>query len=323
MIIDAHGHLVPPTLLDTISQRSADFPSVQMQDHGGRPGFSFSGSKATRPVSPGLTDLSKRLDWMDEQGIDRQVVGGWLDMMGNQLPVGEGAAWARMINAHMIDAATAEPRFIPMAALPMQDGELAADVLREADGGGMRSAMIGTQPKGTGGVLDDPALDPFWQAADDLGTVLHIHPVFESGDDRVHDYGMTNAVGRVTDSLIAVSRLIYSGHVARFSNVKIVVGIGGAALPFVVGRLRRNFALHPELGDPDDALRRMYYDTVVHDPATLRFLIDTVGADRVMMGSDMPFPIGDPAPIDVINAAGLSPSDREAVLGGVAAGLFA
>ncbi len=80
--------------------------------------------------------------------------------------------------------------------------------------------MIGTQPKGVGGVLDDAALDPFWRAADELGGALFIHPVFESGDNRVHDYGMANAVGRITDTLIAVSRIIYSGHILRYRNAR-------------------------------------------------------------------------------------------------------
>src|SRR6185437_4389248 len=99
--------------------------------------------------------------------------------------------------------------------------------------------------------------------------------------------GMANAVGRITDTLIAMSRLIYAGHVTRFAKVKIIAGMGGAALPYVVGRLRRNYSLNKEkLGDPDAALAAMYYDTIVHDTRSLRFLADVVGADRVMMGSD-------------------------------------
>ena len=164
---------------------------------------------------------------------------------------------------------------MPLATVPLQDGTRAAEVLREAHAAGFKGTMIGTQPKGKGGVLDDPALNPFWDAADELGSIVFIHPVFESGDDRVHDYGMANAVGRITDTLIAMSRLIYAGHVARYANAKIVVGIGGAALPYVIGRLRRNYSLDKDkLGDPDAALAAIYYDTLVQDPSALRFLAD-------------------------------------------------
>jgi aminocarboxymuconate-semialdehyde decarboxylase len=212
---------------------------------------------------------------------------------------------------------------VPLATVPLQDGPRAAEVLREAHSAGFKGAMIGTQPKGKGGVLDDPTLVPFWEAADELGSVVFIHPVFESGDDRVHDYGMANAVGRITDTLIAMSRLIYSGHVTRYAQAKIVAGIGGAALPYVIGRLRRNYSLDKDkLGDPDAALAAMYYDTIVQDPRALRYLADIVGADRIMMGSDMPFPIGDLAPLKIVSETSFSDSERTAINGRLAQRLF-
>ena len=324
MIVDGHAHLVPPSLLESLRARAADFPSVRLIEEGASLAFSFAGAKPTRPVSAGLTDVGRRLAWMDENGIDRQVVGGWLDMFGYELPADEGAAWAREINAQLAEAGRdSGNRFVPLATVPLQDGGQAAEVLREAHGAGFRGAMIGTQPKGRGGVLDDDDLTPFWQAADELRSAVFIHPVFDAGDTRVNDYGMANAIGRITDTLIAVSRIIYSGHVERYANARIVVGIGGAALPYVLGRLRRNHALHPEdMADPDKALSLLHYDTLVHDAAALRLLLDTVGHERVMLGSDMPFPIGDPAPRDILGAAGLSGAAREAVEGGVAARLL-
>jgi aminocarboxymuconate-semialdehyde decarboxylase len=133
---------------------------------------------------------------------------------------------------------------------------------------------------------------------------------------------MANAVGRITDTLIAVSRLIYAGHVKRFANAKILIGIGGAGLPYVLGRLMRNASLDDSLGDPREALSMMYYDTLLHDPAALRLLLDTVGADRVMLGSDMPFPIGDPTPRAILDGAGVSAADRDLIESGVASSLL-
>jgi aminocarboxymuconate-semialdehyde decarboxylase len=320
MVIDCHAHFVPPSLLEAIRQQPAAFPSLRLSDDGG---FSFSGGKPTRPVSKPLSDLGARLKWMDEQKIDRQVVGGWLDMFGYELPADEGARWSRLANAHLLAAAKAEPRLIPLATVPLQDGGRAAAVLREAHAAGFTGAMIGTQPKGVGGVLDDPSLEPFWRAADELGSALFIHPVFESGDKRVHDYGMANAVGRITDTLIAVSRIIYSGHILRYRNAKVIAGIGGAALPFVVGRLRRNYALDRDnLGNPDASLAALYYDTLVHDPKVLRFLADQVGPERIMLGSDMPFPIGDLQPAKVIAQSGFSAAETASMTGGLAEKLF-
>ena len=323
MIIDCHAHLVPPSLLEAIRFQAASFPSVRLIEEGSSLGFSFAGNKPTRPVSKPLTDLAGRLKWMDEQRIERQVVAGWLDMYANEIPAVEGANWSRLINTHLMQAAKAEPRFIPLATVPLQDGKLAAEVLREAHAAGFKGVMIGTQPKGKGGVLDDPSLNPFWEAANELGSIVSVHPVFESGDDRVHDYGMANAVGRVTDTMIAMSRLIYSGHITRYSKMKMLAVVGGAALPYIIGRLRTNYALDKaKLSDPDAALAAMYYDTIVQDPRALRYLADIVGAERIMMGSDMPFPIGDLAPAKIVAETSFSDAERTAINGGLAQRLF-
>lgn len=322
MIIDCHAHLVPSALIQAIGDNAGDYPDLKLVEHGDAFGFSFAGGKATRPVSKPLSDADGRIKWMDEQKIERQVCGGWLDLFGYELPAEQGVRWSRLINDHLMLVANENPRFIPLATVPLQDGASAAVILREAHAAGFKGAMIGTQPKGVGGLLDDPSLDPFWQAADELGSALFIHPVFESGDDRVHDYGMANAVGRITDTLIAVSRIIYSGHILKYKRAKVIVGIGGAALPFVIGRLRRNWSLDQKLGNPDESLAALYYDTIVQDPAVLRFLADKVGCERIMMGSDMPFPIGDFTPMDVVKEAGFSKSETAKMNGGLAETLF-
>ena len=228
-----------------------------------------------------------------------------------------------MINQHLKEFCAQNDRFLPLASLPMQDGNAAAAVLDVAHQDGFKGAMIGTQPKGKGGVLDDPDLTPFWESAHRNGSVLFIHPVFDSGDERVNDYGMNNAIGRITDTLISISRIIYSGHIETYHNAKIVIGIGGSALPYVVGRMMRNYDLHKDtLANPSNALSMLYYDTLLHDPAALAFLIDAVGVDRVMMGSDMPFPIGDRAPRALLDHLSLDPADRATLETGVARKLF-
>jgi aminocarboxymuconate-semialdehyde decarboxylase len=322
MIIDSHAHLVPPSLLEAVRKDAARFPSVRATEQEGSLSFAFAGGKSTRPVSKPLADIAGRVAWMEKNGIDRQVVGGWVDMFGYELPAAEGTAWAELINTHLAAAAKAQARFVPLATVPLQDGAAAAAVLRSTLSAGFPGVMIGTLPRGVGSVLDAPDLEPFWQAADDTGAVVHIHPSFDAGDARVNDYGLANAVGRITDALIAASRLICAGHVARYANAKLVVPMGAAGLPFMLGRLARNHAIAKGLGDPADALRRIYVDTILHDPRVLRFVIDMIGADRVMLGSDMSFPIGDTEPVKIVEAAGLSPADAASINGGLARRLF-
>ena len=205
----------------------------------------------------------------------------------------------------------------------MQNGKAAAKVLDSAHSSGFKGAMIGTQPKGKGGTLDDPDLQPFWESAHRNGSILFIHPVFDSGDERVNDFGMNNAVGRITDTLIAISRIIYSGHVETYHNAKIVIGIGGSALPFVIGRMMRNYELHKDqLADPSKALSLLYYDTLVHDPSALALLIKKVGVNRIMLGSDMPFPIGDPMPRNILDHVQLTTTERSMLETNVAKALF-
>jgi aminocarboxymuconate-semialdehyde decarboxylase len=126
MIIDCHAHLVPPALLDAIRGARADFPSIGVIEEGGSLAFSFSGHKPTRPVSKPLSDVGARLAWMDRNGIDRQVVGGWLDMFGYEIPAHEGAAWSRLINRELMALAAAEPRTGDGAAAKRNAGRAGA-----------------------------------------------------------------------------------------------------------------------------------------------------------------------------------------------------
>src|ERR1700759_5572570 len=119
MIIDCHAHIVPPALLDAIRSDKASFPSVKLIEEGGSLGFAFAGNKPTRPVSKPLSDIAGRLAWLDTNKIERQVVGGWLDMFGNELPAEEGLRWAQLINTELLAAAKAEPRFVPLASVPL------------------------------------------------------------------------------------------------------------------------------------------------------------------------------------------------------------
>jgi aminocarboxymuconate-semialdehyde decarboxylase len=259
---------------------------------------------------------------MSGQGLDHQVCGGWLDAFGYELPAAEGAAWSRFTNRHLAAAAREAGKITALCTVPLQDGALAAAVLGEAMDQGFAGAMIGTQPKGLGGNLDDPDLDPFWEVASALGAVIMIHPVFDLTDKRVLDYDMVNAVARLNDLTTAVSRMLFSGHFLKYPGMKFVVLTGGAALPYCLGRLMRNHENHPDYADPRAGFEKLYFDSLVFEPDVLEFLCQRVGAERIMLGSDWPFPIGDFKPADVVRKANISAGDRDAILGGTAAQLL-
>ena len=174
MIVDVHGHFVPSDFVAAIRKERARFTSVRLIEDGGKLALAFAGGKPSRPVMPGLSDMAGRLAWMSKQGIDRHVVGGWPDWFGYELPPAEGEAWCRLFNDTQLSAAQTEPRFVPLAMVPMQDGARAGAVLKAAVSAGFPGAMISTLPRGIGSVLDAPDLDPFWSAADATGAVVHI-----------------------------------------------------------------------------------------------------------------------------------------------------
>jgi aminocarboxymuconate-semialdehyde decarboxylase len=286
------------------------------------PRLEFAEGGAGRPIQPRLWDLAQRRDWLQKARVDSQLVGGWTDVYGYELPGEEGADWARFYNEHMQKDAAALKSVFPLATVPLQDGRLAAQVLEDALDAGFHGAMIATQPKGVGGNLDDPSLDPFWEVASARHAALFLHPHYICGDERLADYDLVNAVGRLTDTTIAVARLLFSGHLTRFPGVSLVLSHAGGALPYALGRLKRNHVLHPDYADPAEGFRRLYFDTVMFEPRALRFLCDTVGADKIMLGSDYPFGIGDPEPRRIVDETSLTEAERQAILGETAARIF-
>ena len=323
MIIDIHAHSLPQETLDAARANAHRFPSVQLLESDGKVALSFAGHAPTRPVNPKLRQHPPRAQWMRSQGIDMQLAGGWLDAFGYELEAEEGADWSRFTNEQARAACAPLEGVVPLATVPLQNGQLAARVLREAVADGMPGAMIGTQPFGSHGNLDAPHLDPFWEAAAELRTPIIIHPMFGSPDGRLKDFEMMNAVGRVSDVSIAIARLLFTGHLLRYDNLVVIASTGGGALPYMLGRLARNHAAFPgTVSDPVEGFAKLYFDSLVFQPDVLRFLVDKVGADHVMLGSDYPFPIGDPEPRKVIETAGFAPGDVDLMLSGVARRLF-
>ena len=323
MIIDIHAHYLPRLIYERFDAEHKAFPGVTLKREDNAFRMQFPGGELTRPISPNLSDLDHRRAWMDKNGIDHQLVGGWLDSFGYELPAQEGLAWSRFINTCMQESLKAETRFTPLATVPLQDGKLAAQVLGEAMEAGFGGIMIGTLPNGQGGNLDSPDLDPFWQAASDLKAGVFLHPMFLCGEPRLSDYDLVNAIGRVADTSIAVARLLHSGHLLKYSGVKLVISHGGAALPYVLGRLARNFTIaQGKYADPRKGFEALYFDSVVFDRDAFEFLAGKAGPGKIMLGSDMPFPIGDLEPQKLVHAAHMDEAERQAVLEGTAKKVF-
>jgi aminocarboxymuconate-semialdehyde decarboxylase len=317
-VVDAHAHLVPLPLLTQLSGTTSDFPSVSVTPHDSTFRVAFNGGAPTRPVAPRLYDVTERRAWLDDNGIDRQLVGGWLDIFGYDLQPDEGAAWAEALTDAMAAEAADDPRLAVLGTVPLQSPKLAAEAVQRNAAAGRPGVMIATRaPRRE---LDEESYEPLWAAADAAGAIVYLHPGFGSTSDRYHDFGLVNGLGRLEDTTVTLARLLYAGVPAKWPGMKLVVAHAGGGLPYVLGRLVRNHALNADTTcDPMESFAQLYFDSVVFDTEALRFLLSKVGADRVVLGSDYPFPIGDLRPRDVL--APLEPQVRAQVEGG-AAGLM-
>jgi aminocarboxymuconate-semialdehyde decarboxylase len=321
LTVDVHAHAVPAELIGDLAAGRVRFPHIAVERSGHGHALSFCGGPPTRPVAAGLTDAALRDAWLTKQRIDRQVVGGWLDIFGYELPAGEGADWALALTEGIAALAAQDPRLTPLGTVPLQDPQRAAaaitDMTRRP---GLPGVMIATRAGDR--ELDDPALTPFWEAADAAGALVYVHPGF-AGSARYSDFGLVNGLARVEDGTVTLARLLYAGVPARYPRARIVAAHGGGALPYVLGRLARNHAINAgSTADPVESFARLYFDSVVFDPAVLAFLVAKAGQDRVLLGSDYPFPIGDLAPREVVERAALRDGARAGILGGNAARLL-
>ena len=188
---------------------------------------------------------------------------------------------------------------------------------------GFKAAQIATY-LGPSRFLDDPALDPFWQAMSEMKVLLIFHPYDEQPAASLKEYFLHNCIGYPLQSTAAVARMMFGGVFTRFPDLMVKIPHGGGLLPWLIERFRHAADNRPEprskgyKGDPLDVLKQLYFDTLTFKPAALRYLIDIVGTERLMLGSDYPFEMSDPDPVANVKAA--VPADQlDAVLGGTAA----
>lgn len=277
-----------------------------------------------------IDNVDFRLQQMDEQGIDIQAV---------SLHVGQYHHWADrelaaeivgIQNHKMAELCAAHPdRFVGLGAVALQHPDLAVEQMKSAISEyDMRGFMI------TGSVndmeLSDPQFHPFWAAAEELGTVIFIHPRnFPAGQSRLQGNGqLDNVIGNPLETTIALSHLIFEGTLDKYPGVKICAAHGGGYLPSYIGRSDHcvenwSAVCKPVDKLPSEYLKQLYFDSLVYSTENLRHLINTVGADRVVIGSDFPFNMSNPESVnDLLSVDGLTAADQEAILGGTAARLL-
>lgn len=323
MIVDIHAHHVPPSFLDMLERDPGRWGVELSRDDGGRRRVAIAGRADSRPLAADVLDLDRRVAAMAAAGVDVQVLSCWAGLTNYAIAPRVAADYARRFNEALAETAAAAPeRFRALAIVPLQAPERAAAELEHAV---TRLGMGGVEILTRVGEaeLDDAALDPFWRRAADVDCLVLIHPHDSLGGRRLDRYRLDNLVGNPAETTIALAHLVLGGVLERHPALRICVVHAGGYLPYGAGRLDRGYRADPELvarrlsRAPSEWLRCLHYDTIGHSLDALRFLADFAGASRMLLGSDHPFVMGDPAPVSTVRAIpGLSEDERAAVLGG-------
>jgi aminocarboxymuconate-semialdehyde decarboxylase len=319
-VVDCHAHAVPEQLLTGVGERR-DPDGVEVRQVDGGYAVTMPGG-SERLVRPRMTRTGLREAAMAGQGIDQQLVAPWLDIQPvATMPEQHARSWARRLNEALLETA-ADSAVGFLASVALDDPATAADDLAVAVEAGMRGLILSTDPEHCDS-LGDSRLDPLWAAAAALRVPVMLHPSAD-GPARAlpNSEPFGNVYCRLVDTSFAVARLILSGVLDRHPDLRLITVHGGGLVPFQSGRLdggHRADALASyqiERDRPSDYLGDLFYDTVAMTPAAIRFLVDTMGASHVLLGTDYPFALGDPDPVGAVESVGLDPADARAVLGG-------
>jgi aminocarboxymuconate-semialdehyde decarboxylase len=311
-VVDVHAHVIVAELL----QRSGG-PRVRWEE--GRQVVELDG----RPIHSAVdefVDLDTILATGRERGIDHVLLSPWVALLSRGARV-QNDGLARL-------HADAPDRVSVLGAVPLHEADAGAAELERIMGAG---AFAGVEVTASvdGDYLGHPRFAPFWAAAEATRALVFVHPTTRVFADPVFErHYLWNLVGNPLETTIAAADLVMSGTLERHPGLRILLAHAGGAIVALRGRLRHGHRAVAAAGvslhaAPDELVGRFLFDTITHDSAALRALVDLVGADRVLLGSDYPFDMADTDPVGTVRAAGLSADDEQAVLGGNAARLLA
>lgn len=321
--IDLHGHLLPTAWLDEVARHPDTF-GLSVKNRDGTYQLAALDGNGGFAVPPGLHDVDRRLAAMAEMGVTAQLAAPPTPALGYELPVPQARAVARLFNETVADLAKgSDGRLIPAATVPMSSS---ADAVRELDHAvdvlGLRLVFISTSVAGRD--LHEDDFRPFFRRAAELGVPVQLHPAQHEVHDRLQHHFLENLLGNPMDTAIAVGCLISGGVLDELPDLRLVLVHGGGVFPYLLGRMRHGYAEVPAARGsrraPPEYVERCWFDTLVHDQGALDFLVRSVGSDRLVIGTDSPYPMGDAAPLETLAGVGLDAD--EAVLHGTASALL-
>ena len=318
--IDIHAHLTPQCFWRA-TEGGGDWHTIRRDtDARGRPCAIVGGRRQVLPPRARWTP-EERLADMDSLGVDVQVVSPYVGLYNYQLDTAIALATSRALNDEIAEMTRAWPqRFAGLGTLPMQDVKAAvAELERSITTLGLKGVEINDHVNGR--TLDEPEFRPFWKAAEQLGALIFFHQGGETlVSPRSTRYHLPNTIGNLVDRAVTFATLVSGGVMDECPDLKICLAHGGGYTCYGIGRLDRGWRARLEARGhitkpPSAYLGRFYYDCIVYTEPALRFLIDTVGVDRVVFGTDWPYDMALDWPVSWILAMEtLTQEEKDAIL---------
>lgn len=278
--------------------------------------------KRDRKLDDRAWDLGRRIRDMDEREVALQVLSPVPMMFCYDAPVDAMSAYVRTVNEGIAEFVRERPdRFAGLAGVPLQDIALAVDELRYAcETLGLAGVEIGSNAAGFD--VEDPRFDPFWAECERLSAVVFIHPESAPGFERFRADQLAASTGYPSETGAIAAKLLMRGLFVRHPNLRVVLAHGGGTLPWLLARLDTVWSRFPDVhaklpAAPSVFARSFTFDTLVFDAANLAFIAARVGADRMVVGTDYPFTLGEDRPGTLVKmTAGFDDAARAAVLAG-------
>ncbi len=311
--IDIHAHYLPRDWPD-LAQRYGDprFPVIHHTDDGRH--RVYKDGKFFRELFANTWDAGLRISEYEKFGVQVQVISTVPVMFSYWAKPHHALELHRALNDHMAETCRAHPRHVAgIGTVPLQAPRLAIEELeRCVEQLGLQGVQIGSHVGAWN--LDAPELFDFFAAAESLGAAILVHPWDMMGSESMPKYWLPWLVGMPAEQSRAACSLIFGGVLERLPDLRVCLAHGGGSFPYTIGRIEHGFNMRPDLvatdnpHNPRDYLKRLYFDSWVADDRALRYLLDTCGVDRVMLGTDYPFPLGEQSP-----GAGIAALDLDVV----------
>lgn len=319
--IDIHHHCVPPRLLEETKGHGKALGVEVGQSNDGQTTLSFAGGPSYT-LQPDIGEMERRLAMMEKGKIAIAALEAHTASLGYRLDGARGESWCRLYNEGLQELVQQHPeRFVALACVPLQEPARAAAVLEHA----IRElkfcgGYIGSNVNGR--YYNSKEFDPFWKKAEELDALVVMHPEDVAGSERMGPYGLRLICGNPAESALSLGYMTYSGVFDRFPNLKLCVLHGGGFFPYHLGRFDQGFAVRygaraaESSSPPSSYLKNLYFDTLVYRVETLAYLKLIAGADRLLVGTDYPYTLGDWMAVEKVEALGCPQAEKEAILEG-------